>query len=79
MKVQWQVTVGHITRKAWLAPRDRHRLKQQPLARRHARERVAFAGRNAVMPRSGPSNVLGSKGRVAEVVEIRGRRNLRVN
>lgn len=35
----------HITEKAGLDPRDRHRLEQQALARRHARERVALAGR----------------------------------
>jgi hypothetical protein len=37
--------LGHITEKAGLDPRDRHRLEQQALARRHARERVALAGR----------------------------------
>lgn len=37
--------LSHITEKAGLDPRDRHRLEQQALARRHARERVALAGR----------------------------------
>lgn len=36
--------LGHITEKAGLDPRDRHRLEQQALARRHARERVALSG-----------------------------------
>lgn len=41
--------LGHITEKAGLDPRDRHRLEQQALARRHARERVALAGRKRAM------------------------------
>ena len=43
--------LGHITEKAGLDPRDRHRLEQQALARRHGRERVALAGRKRAIER----------------------------
>lgn len=37
--------LGHITERAGLDPRERHRLEQQALARRHARERNALDSR----------------------------------
>lgn len=41
--------LGHITRKVGLDPRDRHRLEQEALARRHGRERMALAGKKRSM------------------------------
>ena len=41
--------LGHITEKTGLDPRERRRLEQQALARRHARERMALAGRKRAM------------------------------
>ena len=41
--------LGHITEKVGLDPRDRHRLEQEALARRHGRERMALAGKKRSM------------------------------
>ena len=41
--------LGHITEKVGLDPRDRHRLEQEALARRHGRERLALAGKKRSM------------------------------
>ncbi|MFN8681300.1 hypothetical protein ACDP63_09115 [Paracoccus sp. P2] len=41
--------LGHITEKVGLDPRDRHRLEQEALARRHGRERIASAGKKRSM------------------------------
>lgn len=41
--------LGHITEKVGLDPRDRHRLEQEALARRHGRERIALAGKKRSM------------------------------
>tara|TARA_R100000935_G_C2836813_1_gene168563 strand:- start:417 stop:2063 length:1647 start_codon:yes stop_codon:yes gene_type:complete len=41
--------LGHITERVGLDPRERHRLEQAALARRHARERMALAGKKRSM------------------------------
>ncbi len=44
--------LGHITEKVGLDPRDRHRLEQEALARRHGRERMALAGKKRSMEKT---------------------------
>lgn len=41
--------LGHITAQIGLDPRERHRLEQQALARRHAREQKMMAGKKAAL------------------------------
>ncbi|WP_065331627.1 relaxase/mobilization nuclease domain-containing protein [Tritonibacter mobilis] len=44
--------LGHITAQAGLDPRERHRLEQEALARRHAREKKAIAGCKQALAKS---------------------------
>lgn len=41
--------LGHITAQVGLDPRERHKLEQQALARRHAREQKMMAGKKAAL------------------------------